>query len=303
MPAIASFPKKFLHLRRRDIRSRGRRQRVAVRVEAPGRMSDGRMPGAPGPAAPVRASRARRDHRVAVAKTWVVCLSCIRRWASKAAPRSWIWIWRRWRSWRNARDRRYQPLRRFPTSTFDLSVGGRLCASRPAISNGSWQQAAGAIWWKSSSSATTPAPPLKEDRKSVTYRLTVGAPDHTLSSEEVAAIRKRVIEAHARWIQIVLVHVHGVAKVPDNPLGAEAASLDFLRIAAFTMQHLLVAHGHAAPTNPVLAVARVNMVEIGQTGTPLKWIRCQNIRSVARAIRNLIDLSLTPRSDDYGESM
>jgi hypothetical protein len=45
------------------------------------------------------------------------------------------------------------------------------------------------------------------------------------------------------------------------------------------------------------------MVEIGQTGTPLKWIRCQNIRSVAMAIRNLLDLSLTPRSDDYGESM
>jgi hypothetical protein len=34
------------------------------------------------------------------------------------------------------------------------------------------------------------------------------------------------------------------------------------------MQQLLVADGHAASTNPVLAVARVNMVEIRQTGTP-----------------------------------
>jgi len=59
-------------------------------------------------------------------------------------------------------------------------------------------------------------------------------------------------------------NVHGVAEVPDDPLGAEAASLKFLRISPFTMQHLLVAHGHAAPTNPVLAIARVNMVEIGQ---------------------------------------
>ena len=37
--------------------------------------------------------------------------------------------------------------------------------------------------------------PLPEDRKSVSYRLTVGAPDRTLSSDEVAAIRNRVIEA------------------------------------------------------------------------------------------------------------
>jgi phenylalanyl-tRNA synthetase beta chain len=37
--------------------------------------------------------------------------------------------------------------------------------------------------------------PLPENRKSVSYRLTAGAPDRTLSSEEVAAIRNRVIEA------------------------------------------------------------------------------------------------------------
>ncbi len=37
--------------------------------------------------------------------------------------------------------------------------------------------------------------PLPEDRKSVSYRLTVAAPDRTLSSDEVAAIRNRVIDA------------------------------------------------------------------------------------------------------------
>jgi phenylalanyl-tRNA synthetase beta chain len=37
--------------------------------------------------------------------------------------------------------------------------------------------------------------PLPSDRKSVSFRLTVGAPDRTLSSEEVAVIRDRVIEA------------------------------------------------------------------------------------------------------------
>ncbi len=64
--------------------------------------------------------------------------------------------------------------------------------------------------------------------------------------------------------------MHGVAEVADDPLGAQAASLYFVRVAPFAMQHLLVAHSHAAPTNPVLAVARVNMVEIGQKRTP--WI-------------------------------
>ena len=55
--------------------------------------------------------------------------------------------------------------------------------------------AAGAIWWTSSFVREYTGAPLKEDRKSVTYRLTVGATDRTLSSEEVAAIRKRVIDA------------------------------------------------------------------------------------------------------------
>ena len=36
--------------------------------------------------------------------------------------------------------------------------------------------------------------PLPADTKSVSYRLTVGAPDRTLSSDEVAAIRTQVIE-------------------------------------------------------------------------------------------------------------
>ena len=40
--------------------------------------------------------------------------------------------------------------------------------------------------------------PLPEDRKSISYRLTVGASDRTLSSEEVTAIRNRVIEALQR---------------------------------------------------------------------------------------------------------
>lgn len=70
-----------------------------------------------------------------------------------------------------------------------------------------------------------------------------------------------------------LVDVHGIAKIPDNPLGALAAGLEFVGIASFAMQHLLVADGHTAPTNPVLAITRVNMVEIGQRATSVEWIR------------------------------
>jgi phenylalanyl-tRNA synthetase beta chain len=45
--------------------------------------------------------------------------------------------------------------------------------------------------------------PLPEDRKSVSYRLTVAAPDRTLSSEEVAGIRSRVIAAmHASGYEL-----------------------------------------------------------------------------------------------------
>jgi len=91
-------------------------------------------------------------------------------------------------------DARYQPLRRFPTSAFDLSVvaaqrdpSGKIerllagAAASDLVEIEFVRQYTGA--------------PLPEDRKSVSYRLTVGAPDRTLSSDEVAIIRTRIIEA------------------------------------------------------------------------------------------------------------
>ena len=91
------------------------------------------------------------------------------------------------------RNVRYQPLRRYPTSAFDLSVVTNL------------RQPAGEIEKRLAASAGTGlldiefvreyiGAPLPADRKSVSFRLTVGAPDRTLSSEEVAVIRDRVIE-------------------------------------------------------------------------------------------------------------
>lgn len=96
--------------------------------------------------------------------------------------------------------------------------------------------------------------------------------------------------------------VHGLAEVPDNALGAQAASLDFVRIAPLAMQHLLVAHGHAAPTNPILAVARVNMVEIGQTDPP-GMVTLSEYQIGCGGNPELDRLSIHPRSDDHGESM
>ncbi len=63
-------------------------------------------------------------------------------------------------------------------------------------------------------------------------------------------------------------HVHGVAEAADDAFGTEAASFFLVWIAAFGEQHLLVVNSHAAAAHPVVAVTRVNMIEVGQRGSP-----------------------------------
>ena len=88
-------------------------------------------------------------------------------------------------------ERRYQPIRRFPSSAFDLSVvaplralagevGEQLASFAPVDSIEYVRQYSG--------------PPLPEGVKSVSYRVTVSAADRTLSSDEVGAIRQRIID-------------------------------------------------------------------------------------------------------------
>jgi len=84
---------------------------------------------------------------------------------------------------------RYQPLRRFPGSAFDLSV---VAPARTLIGD---------------VLAAIPRPPevveieylreftLPDGRRSLSYRITLGAADRTLSSEEVGAIRGAMIAA------------------------------------------------------------------------------------------------------------
>ncbi len=95
---------------------------------------------------------------------------------------------------RDQRDKRYHALRRFPVSAFDLSVVAGLREPSGEIEK-QLASAGGADLVEIEFVRAYTGAPLPDDRKSVSYRLTVAAPDRTLSSEEVAAIRNRVIEA------------------------------------------------------------------------------------------------------------
>jgi phenylalanyl-tRNA synthetase beta chain len=85
---------------------------------------------------------------------------------------------------------RYTPLRRFPSSAFDLSV---VAPSRDLIGKVETQlrNFAGAdllsIHFQREFVGA-------DETRTLSYRLSVGAQDRTLSSEEVAAIRRRIIE-------------------------------------------------------------------------------------------------------------
>ncbi len=90
-------------------------------------------------------------------------------------------------------QKKYTPLRRYPESQFDLSV---IAASRELV--GDLQNKltgyAGELLDQIQFVRQYSGPPLAENTKSVSFRLTVAAPDRTLSSEEVGAIRTRIIE-------------------------------------------------------------------------------------------------------------
>ena len=89
------------------------------------------------------------------------------------------------------RERRYQPLRRFPVSAFDVSVVAPLRDPANEIKK-RLAAAAGGDLVEIEFVREYTGDPIPAGRKSVTFRLTVGAQDHTLSSEEVAAIHDRV---------------------------------------------------------------------------------------------------------------
>ena len=87
---------------------------------------------------------------------------------------------------------KYTPVRRYPSSAFDLSVicGLRELAgelqSRIAAATGSLLESVEFVRQYS-------GPPLEEGRKSVSFRVTLGSAERTLSSEEVTEVRDRII--------------------------------------------------------------------------------------------------------------
>lgn len=93
----------------------------------------------------------------------------------------------------DTRPMKYEPFRRFPTSAFDLSVIAGIQEPVGAIERRLAELGASDVVNIEFVRQYTGAP-LPDDRKSVSYRITVSAPDRTLSSEDVGAIRSRIID-------------------------------------------------------------------------------------------------------------
>ncbi len=87
------------------------------------------------------------------------------------------------------RAAKYVPLRRYPSSSFDLSV---LALPRDLV--GDLQDRMAGFAGPLLESVEYVGQYQKSDRKSVTFRFTVGAADRTLSSEEAGAVRLAIIQ-------------------------------------------------------------------------------------------------------------
>ena len=86
----------------------------------------------------------------------------------------------------------YKPVRRFPSSAFDLSV---IAPARELAGNLELRvrQFAGDLTETVEYVREFQGSPLPEGRKSVTFRITAGSPDRTLSSAEITAIYDRIV--------------------------------------------------------------------------------------------------------------
>ncbi len=87
---------------------------------------------------------------------------------------------------------KFKTLRKYPTSGFDLSVVTALRTPAAQIQD-ELAKLAGPDLAMIDFVRQYDGPPLSAGQKSVTYRLDVGAPDHTLSADEVTDIRNRII--------------------------------------------------------------------------------------------------------------
>jgi phenylalanyl-tRNA synthetase beta chain len=92
-----------------------------------------------------------------------------------------------------AADKKYIPIRRYPSSAFDLSV---ICGLREQV--GKLQQLIAhhaSLLESIEYLRQYTGAPLKDGQKSVSFRITLSSPDRTLSSEEVSSVRDEIIAA------------------------------------------------------------------------------------------------------------
>jgi phenylalanyl-tRNA synthetase beta chain len=90
--------------------------------------------------------------------------------------------------------KKYTPLQRYPSSAFDLSVVAGLRELAGVLRKKIL--AAAGVWCESVEYLYSyRGQPFPEDRQSLTYRVTLNAPDRTLSSDEASAVRSGIIDA------------------------------------------------------------------------------------------------------------
>ncbi|HEY3825624.1 MAG TPA: phenylalanine--tRNA ligase subunit beta, partial [Bryobacteraceae bacterium] len=87
---------------------------------------------------------------------------------------------------------RYTPVRRFPTSAFDLSVLADVRVHAGDIER-EIRSAAGDLAEDVEYVREYQGPPLPERKKSVSFRVVAGAADHTLTADEITDLRNRII--------------------------------------------------------------------------------------------------------------
>jgi phenylalanyl-tRNA synthetase beta chain len=90
------------------------------------------------------------------------------------------------------REVKFTPIRRYPSSAFDLSVVAPLRAHAGSLQS-AVESFAGPLLESVEFVREYAGPPLPEGRKSVSFRVTIGSPERTLSSEEAGEIRAAMI--------------------------------------------------------------------------------------------------------------
>jgi phenylalanyl-tRNA synthetase beta chain len=93
-----------------------------------------------------------------------------------------------------AEPKRHQPLRRFPTSAFDLSVIAETRELVGVIQQRLTERRVAHVL-RVDYVRQYSGPPLPEGTKSVSFRVTVGADDRTLSTAEIGEVRSNLIAA------------------------------------------------------------------------------------------------------------